>query len=358
MTIWAACKNPGGTAGLLPVVKELRGHHRVRLIPSGIAVELLKKADQSFVAYESAEQVLADNPLPRALLTSICTKSNAGSNMGRNLVPLLRGCCPIVVLQDFWGAGLLEDWADSKYQPDFICVNDEIDVKTVLKAWPQFTKERIIITGYPALDKYFNYDVRATVAKVRSSLNITKQNPIILYAGRMKRDGEAFLEFVEALNTVGQDVYLISRPHPRMKDDAPEELPLWQKALDSFQSGDLITDSSSCDTSSLVASSAVIVSMFSTVLLEATALRKQNISMLYPEVGMAEFLKVTGGLMEEFPLVELGCSAKAINRATLCNLLEKSLAGKLNLEANQRKHFRLDGKNATRVADFVSDLIN
>lgn len=354
MTIWAFCKDPGGTAGLLPVVERLRKQYRVLLIASGKAVELLREADQDFVAYESVEQVLVDNPLPEALLTSMCSKGN----MGRNLVSLLRGHCPTVVLQDHWVGSLWTSWAGSKYQPDFICVNDEIGAKMVLNAWPWFDRRWIIVIGYPALDKYSNYDVETAAATVRAKLNIAEQTPLVFYAGQVKRAGQVLLELVEALNTIGQDVYLIARPHPRMKDEVPEELPLWQKALNNFRAGEVILDSSSCDISSLVAASTVTTSMYSTVLVEAAALRKQNISMLYPEVGMAEFWRGSGSEIGEFPLVELGCSAKATNRQTLCNLLEKSLAGKLNLEVNQRKHFRLDGMNAERVADFISNLIN
>ena len=70
--------------------------------------------------------------------------------------------------------------------------------------------------------------------------------------------------------------------------------------------------------------STIIVSVFSTVLIEAAILRKQNISILYPGVGMALFQEAMGGELKEFPLVKVGSSAKATNRQMLCNLLEKS----------------------------------
>jgi hypothetical protein len=60
--------------------------------------------------------------------------------------------------------------------------------------------------------------------------------------------------------------------------------------------------------------------------------------------------------MPEFPLVELGCSAKATSRGWLRWLLEIAFDGKLGFESAQRKAFRLDGRNAERVADFIQSL--
>ena len=101
---------------------------------------------------------------------------------------------------------------------------------------------------------------------------------------------------------------------------------------------------------SLIAASSVVLASYSTVLVEAAALRKSAIAVLYPDT--AEMYRELAG-MWEFPLVSLGCCAKATNREELCYLLQSAFGGDLGLRENQEKIFRLDGQNARRVANFI-----
>lgn len=79
MTIWAICKDPGGTAGVIPVSRALRSLGReVLIIANGKAIELLKKDGESFVYGESAEQMLREYGSPELLLTSMCSKGGVG----------------------------------------------------------------------------------------------------------------------------------------------------------------------------------------------------------------------------------------------------------------------------------------
>lgn len=352
MDVWAVCKDPGGMAGVLPVVKKLREMgQEVLFIANGKSAELLQgKAE--FVVYDKIESLLAENPPPKVLITSMCS----GGGVGRDLVPLLRGKTKVIALQDFWGARLWTDWADPKFRPDYICVNDVVGKRIVPDAWPDFGDDQIIITGYPAQDVYAGFDLKAASAKARSLLDLPDK-PIILFGGQLKKSGEALAELVTVLNEIGKDVCLIPRGHPRMKDNAPEEMPKWEQALLSFRSGTLIADSSACDPQSLIAASDIVVSMYSTMLVEAAVLRKQNISLLYPEVGMQDFLKETGGGMKEFPLIELGCSAKATNRQKLLQYVKQALDSDLGLKPAQEQSFKVDGRNAERVVQFVRDVM-
>lgn len=351
--ILAVCKNPGGTAGVIPVVKILRRRGcQVTLVANGKAIELLTAAHEDFVACATADEALTQCPAPDALITSMCSSGGVGFELARRW----HGLVPIFALQDFWGGALKTVWTGPTDRPDYICVNDEVGAAIVQKAWPEFQTDHILITGYPALDKYVHYDTAATARAVHETLTIDQSLPIVLFAGQLEGTGHVLTEVVAALNDLRLDVYFIPRLHLRMKDDAPQELPACQAALDNF-SGRLIANSSACDTQSLIASAQVVISAYSTALVEAAVLGKENISVLYPEVGMAIFQQGTGGIMNEFPLVTLGCSAKATSREELTALLKQSFTSGLGLRPAQERHFRLDGQNASRVAEQIEQLV-
>lgn len=352
--IWACCKDTGGMSGLLPVVEKLLTNgYDVLLIASGKSIDLLGQADQVFITPRTTEEILNSYPLPDLFITSM--DSPGDDNIGRDLVPLLKGKCPIIALQDFWGARLNTNWAEEKFRPDYICVNDEVGAKIVLKTWSGFPQDHVIISGYPALDKLSDFSLSGQAGIARQKLRLTADLPIVLYGGGVKKSGQALLELVEALNEIGQGIYLIPRLHPRMQGQAPEELPIWNNALSSFKTGHIISDSAACNILSLIALATVITSMYSSVLVEAATLRKQNISILFPEM-MECFFEETGNIMAEVPLIELGCSAKATNQTELKRLLEKCLTDDLGLTDNQIKHFQIDGKNAQRIMEFIQNL--
>ena len=89
--VWAVAKDPGGTNGILPVVRDLRSRGRsVLLVANGKAIELLQSgeyAKSDFVAAASTQQLLDNYVPPRVLLS--CMSSHGW--VGRDLVPLIRG---------------------------------------------------------------------------------------------------------------------------------------------------------------------------------------------------------------------------------------------------------------------------
>ena len=353
------CKDPGGTNGVLPVIKELRAQFLEALpVANGKAVEILNASKTPFFHAPNPEDLLAWFDLC-AVLTSMCSEGGTG----RNLIPLLKDKTkhgqriPVIALQDFWGGRLWTEWADPKFRPDYICVNDQIGADIVLRAWPDFQKENVLITGFPAMDKYVHVDIVNTKLAVKSTLGLSEDRPLVFYAGQIEREGELINEVVKVLNEINSDIYFLPRQHPRMKNNAPEELPKWDSALANFRGGILI-DSSPCDTPSVTMAADLVMSTFSTVNVEATCLRKNNISILYPELGMQLFKKELPQLNES-PLVELGCSAKATDREELTDLIEKSLANVngLGLQEAQEQHFPLDGRNAQRVAEFIHTIL-
>lgn len=328
--ILIVCKCIGGTNSIKPVV------------------ELLEKMglyDFEWIKHDRPDEI---KYIPDAIITSVC--SRIGRDVARNFV----GKCPIIAIQNQWTAGLYDIWANADFKPDFVLVNDKIDRRQTVEAWPGFNEERAIITGYPAMDKYANFDIDAARARVTQSLGIDVSGriPVILFAGQWWQTGHAILETVFVLNQIGRFVHFIPRPHPGMKEHSYEELPAWERALSSYDSGNLVVNSSSCAISDLVGASTLVVSLYSTVLQEAAILRKQNIAILYPDTGQRLYEAVSG--VSDYPMVSLGCTALAKNREDLSRYLRKALDNSLDLENNQKKYFKIDGQNTARVAEVIT----
>lgn len=347
--ILAVCKDVGGANALLPVMDVLGINYQIRWIAqeNGRGKDVLGSLGYNFEFYSPSSQISKDNVV--AVVSSMC------STAGQDLVKSFRGYCPIVTIQDQWTAGLNDVWTDVENRPNYVLVNDELDKKFVLKAWPDFNKDRVVITGYPALDKYLDFDVQAAKKRVKDKLPLTENKPIILFAGQWWQTGHAITELVSVLNELGVDTYLIARPHPAMKDNTPEEVPLWEQALAEFRSGTLVDSSSYKNISDLIAVSDLVLSMYSTTLNEAAILRLPNIAILYPDHGFKVYAE--GSKLDEYPMVSLGCTAKAQDRQELRELVRVGLGGNLNLHLAQEKTFQLDGKNALRAAKLILSLI-
>ncbi len=360
----AFCKDTGGTEGVLPVAMQLRelGH-----IVSVIADEGSRGAQMcadrgidGFRIAQNAEEIrMWTKRKPDGIITSMC----GGDSVGRDSVALWRDVCPTFALQDAWGARLLTDWKDPTYRPDYLIVNDEYGKRIVQKAWPEFQENRIVVFGYPALDRYYNFDfdVRQSIKKIlRGVLGLKEDWPVVLFAGGGACTSYAFHELVEALNDIGKPVYLIPRPHPAMKKKvSPEEMSRWHKSLADLRFGSVIDTSHDSQTSSYIFLSDVVCGMFSTVQVEAAVLRKTVISILYPEHGQAAYQQITGGLMSEFPLVKLGCSLRASSLPELISCLKLAIFTDGNSRdidsvfCNQQIAFDTNGVNGMAVSSFI-----
>lgn len=343
------CRDVGGANALLPVANLLRKKNQIQWVvqENGRGKDVLKSSGQDFELYSSASEISKDSV--NAFVSSMC------STAGQELAPHFKGSCPVVAIQDQWACGLYNVWNDPKCRPDYILVNDELDKDFVLKAWPDFDPDGIIITGYPALDKYAHLDVQGVKTRVKNTLSLSLQKPVVLFAGQWGHTGHAIMELVKALNEIRQEVSLIVRPHPAMKDNAPEEMPLWEQALAEFHSGTLISDSSPCTMPDVIAASDLVLSMYSTSLCEAAIMRIPNIAILYPDHGMKEYVEVAK--TDNYPMVSLGCTAKASNYEELVQLVRTSLSSDLGLRSAQEKTFNLDGNNAFRAANFISSIL-
>lgn len=353
--ICCCTKDPGGTRGAWPVVKELRRRgHEVRFIAhaGSVAVGMLKEAGEDLEELDDPEVALKDGA-PKILITTMCSDGGIGRDLARELA--CRPGTTVVALQDYWGGALTDEWADVR--PDYICVNDEFGKKITLESWSGFSPKQVVITGYPALDRFAGLDIAKLAEEAQKKLNLAETNmPTVLFGGCLESTGHAMGELVEVLNGLDQPVCFIPRLHPRMKTQAVEDKTSCDTAIGLFHNGRIIADSSVCGIEPLIAASTITITPFSTMLLEASVMRKQNISLFYePQVDF--YINSTGGMIQEFPTVTLGCSAKATNREELEELVRKALGDGLGLEEAQKTNFKIDGGNAGRVADFVASLL-
>lgn len=352
--ILATCKDIGGKQGLLPVVHQLRKNYKVALIAEGVAYEKLRQTGENCQKYAQTSDVILDYPRPDAFLTSM----DFNGGIGRDLIPMFKSVCPTVALQSYWAEYLTTAWKDEKYRPDFITVNDDVGLFLVKKYWPEYPIEQIKIAGFPALDELATFDVSGISVSVRKKLGLEREIPVVTFIGQAWHTGHALSELIAAIDVIGQDVYLIPRPHPSMATDFSFEMTAWENALASAgKHALLVNNSAGIDSLNIVAASTVTLSMHSTLLVKASVLRKQNIAVLYPGFGLKMFLKDFPGGKDEFPIIPAGCTREVGNRKELVTALKLSYDNSLNQTEAQQKMFKLDGNNAKRVADFVESII-
>ena len=369
--IWAVVKDTGGTKAVLPVVVALRAlGHEVQVIANGISVTQVGDDQRAagFISVTTAGEVLERlGAPPHMLVTSMCSEGG----VGRDLVPLVRPHnTKVVAVQDFYGAEMLRAWAALEHRPDYICVNDSVGAEIVVRAWSDFTPERVWITGFPALDRYAAlYKPNATNTlmdeALEQSCGIPPGTTRVLFCGEKEHTGHAMIELVAALNEIGHPVALIPRMHPAMTRVAPQEVEPTETALRGFNSGYIVHNSERFTTDELILTAEVVVSMSSTSLMEAAVCRRKALAILYPDHGARRFQEVTGflpsdkPLIPEVPVVELGCCAKATNREELTAVMRRLLRDgpDADMLAAQKYHFKVDGLNAHRAAQRITALL-
>ncbi len=356
-------KDPGGLNGVLPVYeKYLAMGMNAVFIANGKAVELLTTNSPkkiNFRTFASAADVLREFPNPSVLVTSMCSLN--GGNLGHDLIPLLKGICPTIGLNDYHGASL--GWPIVN-RPEHIIVNDEVGADCVRRAWQLGVDDeyRIQKLGYPALDAFSNLDKAKLRQEAGIELGISEDEKVVFFCGGGTHTGKEMQVVVAALN-IAHDVTemsftLVPREHPRMRNNYLEEVPEWDVALNCYKGGRLIVGSSvaKIKIEKLLARADLMINDFSTVAIAASVLRIPNISYFDKDLE-ACFKESTVGLMEVPPVVSLGCSAMATSCFELLQLIKKNFTVGLGLEEAQRNTFKVDGKNAERVAEFVAGLI-
>ncbi|MBI2113063.1 MAG: hypothetical protein HYT50_00575 [Candidatus Wildermuthbacteria bacterium] len=351
LRIIAVCEHTGGAIALIPVVQELQkyGHQAVLIAGGESAANALREAQAEFETHLSAKSVFKRHQIPNVLVMSLCSTTG----LIEDCLGFVHGKCPTVGLQGPGGGGITDAWKSALYRPDYMCVQEETDAAELLDAWKGFPRDHVWATGFSNLDRYIGYDAGKAAEEMRFMHRIGKEVPVVLFVGDTdEQTSEELAEVAAVLNEIGKEVVFIARPHPRMKEEISQAFVGWQKSLDAFTSGRVIHIDG--DIQPLIALADVVIGRGSTAMMEAAYLRKQVISIFYPNVGALQYFRATG--RKEFLWVVKGCVAKAANHKELRALVEKSFAGALGLARAQEKHLPHDGPAGRRIAQHVISL--
>jgi hypothetical protein len=369
MSILATCYDRGASNNVGPVVKALRSRGvEVNLFAGGPATAALERTGVRFIPFTTARLAIAADRKSTLLYAGVDSNDRLiGYEVASEM--LKAGIsCPVALQSDFWGSGIYHQKKWSELTPIRHFVNDRYDAKLAERVFPKMHPRNIRPISWPWLDNYHagEDEIKKRGARFRQTQGIPEGMPTVFYAGQLGRTAEVATSLIRAIIGLDQPVCLIGRLHPimlREESNWADETSRYNEAIAEFQrwgKGKYILGNDPLDPKDLIAAATVVVSMFSTVLIEAAAWRRQNIAMLYPEVGMAEWLVNTGeGIIPEFPLVSLGCTARAANDEETASLLADCYTGQLRakLEPNQEKHINATGGNAERIADELASLI-
>lgn len=355
--IWVVTKHTGGHNAVWPARDELaqRGYNMLD-IGHDKAIELLSEKRILHVpAYDSDPELFMDwmmrwTSLPDAYITSTCR----GDGLGRNLVPYMQNrAIPTIAVTDYWGGAQNAEFKNTDFWTNAICVQDKLSKEMLLEDWHGYPEARAIKTGQPAFDHLIDIDVREVTDRIRGEADSMyredeKEWPLVVYAGQPRGNHETLLALARVLNNLPYPVYFAALKHPRYAGGKD----LWNIAEREFRNGGLLWGGA-YPTDEWAAACDVMVSMTSTVLATAAYFRKECISVLLPEVDK---LKELG--LPFLPMEKLGACEVARSQSEAETLLTKALSSEgLGLRKNQKKHFVLDGKSASRVADVVEDLL-
>ncbi len=359
--IVSVVKDTGGLGAVLPVHEALRKQGvDSRLIANGVSRDVLCARKIPFTEASSVEEVLEQFGVPEVLVTSMCT----GGGVGRDLIPLLAGRCPTVVVQDQWG--VLKEWADLRYCPDHVVVNDSVGTELVHEVWSHIDPSHIHELGFAALDVLAHFGRVGARRRVRERFGIASDLPVLAFFGQFAPTGLAAEELVRAMQMLRvRECVLLVGLHPRFDQGEPhlaEEGKRIREAFVTFPGRVVylpITPTERIATEDVIAASDVVLTMYSTGLTYAAALQVPGIAILYPNSPMQERLQEErAGTFTHLPLGELGCVAVAQNLELLTLYLRDALSGALapSLRHAQETNLRTDGTVADRIATHIASL--
>ncbi len=357
--ILAFSKDAGGTEGVLPVVKELRRRgHIVTYGASGIALGMLADRGEYVIPVDSGESLLRLAPSATLLVTSMCSRGGAG----REAIPLCRAQgLRTVALSDTWG--WKNEFSDAQFWPDVVVVNDDVGAE-IVRTQIAFSEARtkVVVCGFPAIDRFAHVDSATLGTEARLRMGIGANAYVCLFQGQGRGAGVIHDEVVDALlalDCVSPELYYIPRPHLRMASDYPAEMRGWQLALERVRHSAwrVVEDTKNLSTESLIAMSSSVLSVFSTVLMEAAILRRDCVSIMMPTTGLTYYRESTG-YDGEYPLVALGCVRKVASPLELrMALIESVHTGIVGQTEAQEQQFDVSGNNAAKVAALIESVL-
>ena len=209
-----------------------------------------------------------------------------------------------------------------------------------------YDPDKIIVTGQPRMDISFEQKGNYTKKNLYKKLGIKSGKKLVVYSSQsfLEESGTAFSAFVKALKPL-KDVKLIVKLHPS------ENLPLCKNLLKKFKYDAII--SKYLDLYEIFICSDLMVSIQSTVILEALALEKQVI-----QLNLTEKHEVFGEL-----------ASKCINMVTseselkneINNILYKMPLNKKSSKERKKfiseYYYKIDGNSTKRFIGLVDSVL-
>lgn len=339
-------RDVGSVNACLPVIEKLKKEgFPISVYAEGASYECLK-GKLSLIA-QCPMDYLLDSVSPSLVVATCAT---TGETIPIDLtVKAKQRNLPVVLVEDMWAAHNVFEW---ERLPDGVCVMDEFAKSLIRQSWPNYTESCIHKTGSPIFDKFADMDVRTARHKLRDSLGLSKNWPIVFFPATYPVRGmiKIIQMLVEALNGLNIPVYLILRDHPSITFSS--EASEYRKALKNLKTGQVV-DSSKLNSNEVNAGSDIVVGTFSTMTVEACYLRKPVLIISTSEINRL-LAESTNNALSQWPLINLGAALKAGSVDEIKNCLNQIIAGDMaNMLEAQRKHFQTDGLSAVRIANVI-----
>ena len=348
------CMDIGGTKGVVqlwPLFLE-KGHD-VRIFCNGVGQRDLNEAGIPFTETGDPEVVV------KAIMSDcqlwVTTMDQPGS-IGIATAKRLREIdpdLPIIALSDYPTSATLrsEEWQG--FRPDLITAGDGVNARVIQQGWPDYPTKNIRVVGYPAFDRFDDFNVPAIRNELRQELGLTSDAFLAVLFTNIDDTPELARQFVKAMPT-GSSNFFSVRPHPRMAERATDLFEETQRILSPY--GDRCLDTSKFATDRMICAADVVISPCSTVSGEAAALRVAGIN-YYPPFIEKWYLDSIGGIVSHFPWSELGVVAEAWGIEGLAQLLNEAKAGQLKGYLRQaQEHYFPKGMKCSR--DIVEMLLS
>lgn len=351
-------KDVGGANAVLPIA--------IEFTKKGDSSPILYAGEVSLGTYKASYPLIPSDFPPQQLLDwfkpeIIITTPNAqGEVIPTALIKAAQAReINVVVVETMWAEHRMLEWP---ILPSAFCVQDSLAKKLILESWPTYPQEKVFVTGQPAFDYLSLVDCTEAKIELKKTLSLDQDWPIVIFIGGAQGTDEAFSLIVESLNLLGKPVYLFPRQHPTLSaPDASEELKKINKTclnlMKTLRYGEVVDSSDIKFSKTIMMSADIVVSMFSTMLIEACYLGKTCVS-VWPSGVQSAFDSATNNTLRDFPLVTMGSCLQGKDLAELMGCLEKIfLDDTTQIREVQRNHFKADGQSARRVYDIVQQLI-
>ncbi len=357
--VFVTASTRGSVNALLPVIKKLDVEYAVKTVGDrGMAKHFLKegvKAEELSVEpdCETANYLLKKYKPSLILCGQSCPDDNHLYSLDQSIVTSAKekGIKTISV-SDFWTNRDL--YFKNSTLPDILTVIDKYQQEIMLKQG--FPGELLSVTGNPSFDNLADLRDRFTEQdreQVRTDLELNSENLILMYVSQNLAfyygesqenpnylgytERTALADLVDSLNSINDDnISLLVKA--RETEDKGKLMEIATK-----YKGEIVYNVE-YDTKRAVLATDIILSPFSTVLVEASYMDKLGIS-LQPGLQKEDFL-VTNELRVTCPVYERSDVLPTIEKA----LFDKNFKGEYQ---KAREGFSTDGKATSRIVDLV-----